>query len=44
MGLREVGLKGTDWIGLAQYMDMVAGPCEYGNESSGSIKFGEFLE
>jgi hypothetical protein len=31
---------GMDWIGLAQ----VAGNCECGNEPSGSIKHGEFLD
>jgi hypothetical protein len=34
-----VGCGGMDWIGLAQ-----AGNCECGNESSGSIKCGEFLD
>jgi len=37
---QEVGCGGKDWIELAQ----VAGTCECGNEPSGSIKRGEFLE
>ena len=39
MDLQEVG-GGGDWMELAQ----VAGTCEYGNEFSGSIKCGEFLD
>jgi len=38
MDLQEV--DGMDWIELAQ----VAGTCECGNEPSGSIKCGEFLD
>jgi hypothetical protein len=37
MDLREIGWEGMDWMHLV-------GPCEHGNESSGSIKFGEFLD
>jgi hypothetical protein len=33
---------GMDWIELAQ--GQVAGSCECGNEPSGSIKCGEFLD
>jgi hypothetical protein len=33
---------GMDWIELPQ--GQVAGSCEYGNEPSGSIKCGEFLD
>ena len=40
--LREVG-GGGDWMELAQDRDM-AGTCEYGDELSGSIKCGEFLD
>jgi hypothetical protein len=40
MDLQEVECGGMDWIELTQ----VAGTCEYGNEPSGSIKFGEFLD
>ena len=32
-----------DWIGLAQDRDM-ADACECGNELSGSVKCGEFLD
>ena len=37
--LQEVGWGGMDWIGVAQ----VASCCECGNEHSGSIKYGKFL-
>jgi len=40
MDLREVGCGYMDWIGLAQ----VADACECGNELSGSVKCGEFLD
>jgi hypothetical protein len=43
MDLQEVGCGGLDWIGLAQRRQM-AGNCECGNESLGSIKRGEFLD
>jgi len=43
MDLQEVGCEGMDWIELAQDRDMV-GSCECGNEPSGSIKCGEFLD
>ena len=38
MDLKEVGCEGMDWIDLAQDTS------ERGNESSGSIKCGEFLD
>jgi hypothetical protein len=40
MGLREVGGRDVDWIELAQDRDKF----ECGNEPSGSIKCGEFLD
>ena len=40
MDLKEVECGGMDWIELAQW----AGSFEYGNEPSGSIKCGEFLD
>jgi hypothetical protein len=40
MDLQEVGWGSMDWIDMAQ----VAGCCECGNEPSGSIKRGEFLD
>jgi hypothetical protein len=40
MDLQKVGCGGMDWIELAQ--DTVT--CECGNEPSGSIKCGEFLD
>jgi hypothetical protein len=43
MGLQEVGCGSMDWIELAQYRQ-VASTCECGNEPSGSIKCGEFLD
>jgi len=44
MHLQEVGCGGVDWIELAQDRGQVAGICECGNELSGSIKCGEFLD
>ena len=35
---------GMDWIDMAQDKGQLAGTCEYGNEHSGSIKRGEFLD
>ena len=40
MDLQEVGYGSMDWMELAQE----AGTCERGNEPSGSIKCGEFLD
>jgi hypothetical protein len=40
MDLQEVECACMDWIDLAQ----VAGTNECGNEYSGSIKYGEFLD
>jgi hypothetical protein len=40
MDLRGIGFGDVDWIHLAQDR----GSCEHGNETSGSIKFGEFLD
>ena len=37
MDLQEVGCGYMDWIGLAD-------ACECGNEASGSVKCGEFLD
>jgi len=42
MDLQEVGCGGLDRAGSGQ--GQVAGTCECGNESSGSIKCGEFLD
>ena len=41
MDLLDVGCGYVDWIGLAQD---VADACECGNEPSGSVKCGEFLD
>jgi len=43
MDLQEVGCRSMDWIELAQDRE-VAGTYECGNEPSGSIKCGEFLD
>ena len=43
MDLQEVGCVYRDWIGLAQDRQ-VADACECGNEPSGSVKCGEFLD
>jgi hypothetical protein len=43
MDLQVVGCGGMDWIELAQDRQ-AAGTCECGNEPSGSIKCGEFLD
>jgi len=44
MDIQEVGFGGMDWIELAEDMGQVTGTCEYGNEPSGSMKCGEFLD
>jgi hypothetical protein len=40
IGLQEVGCGGMDWIELVE----VEGSCECGNEPSGTVKCGEFLQ
>ena len=40
MDFQKVGCGFMDWIDTAQ----VAGTCECGNEPSGSLKCGEFLD
>jgi len=42
--LQEVGCGSMDWIELAQDSDRCAGSCECGNEHSGTMKCGEFLD
>ena len=42
--LQEEGCGYMDWIGLAQKQRQVADACECGNEPSGSVKCGEFLD
>jgi len=44
MDLQEVGCGYMDWIGLAQDRDRWRTLCECGNEPSGSVKCGEFLD
>ena len=44
MDLEEVGRGCGDWMELAQDRGELVGTCEYGNELSGSIKCGEFLD
>jgi len=43
MDLQEVGCGYMDWIGLVQDREL-ADACECGNELSGSVKCGEFLD
>ena len=42
--LQETACGLTDWIELAQDRDRCEGTCECGNEHSGSIICGEFLD
>jgi hypothetical protein len=44
MDLQEVGCGVKEWIELAQDREKVVGTCECGNELSGTIKCGEFLD
>ena len=44
MDLQEVGRGCGDWVGLAKDRDKWRGACEYGDELSGCIKCGEFLD
>jgi hypothetical protein len=44
MDLLEVGYMDMDWILLAQDRDRWRGTFECGNEPSGSIKCGKFLD
>jgi hypothetical protein len=44
MDLREIGWSVMGWIDLAQDRDQWEGPCEYGNEPSGSTKCWESIE
>jgi hypothetical protein len=38
MDLKEIGIVGVNWIQLAQGRVQWRGFCEYGNETSGSIR------
>jgi hypothetical protein len=44
MDLREIGFAGVDWIHLDQDRDRWPALVKHGNEPSGSIKCGEFLD
>jgi hypothetical protein len=44
MDLREIGFGGCGLDSLCSVYGQVAGSCEHGNEPSGSIKCGEFLD
>jgi hypothetical protein len=37
MDVTGIGLEDVDWVDLA-------GCCEHGDEHSGSVKFGEFID
>jgi hypothetical protein len=41
--VREIDWGAMDWIQLAKNRDQWGGPCEHGNEPSGSIKYLEIL-
>jgi hypothetical protein len=41
---RKLDVGVMDWIELAKYRDRWECTCECGNEHSGSIKFGDFLD
>ena len=43
MDVQEVGCRYMDWIELAQDREL-SNACECGNEPSGSVKCGEFLD
>jgi len=43
-GFSGSGMGGVDWIDLTQDREKVAGCCECGNEPSGCIKSGKFLD
>jgi hypothetical protein len=43
INIQEMGCWGIDWIDLAQDRGQIAGNCECGNEPSGFINCGEFL-
>jgi hypothetical protein len=44
MDLSEIGFEDVDWIHLAQDRDKWLNSCEHGDEPSGTIKCGEFLD
>jgi hypothetical protein len=44
MDLKEIEWESVDGIRLAQDRDQWRGLCEHGNEPSGFIKGGEFLD
>jgi hypothetical protein len=44
MDLREIGWSDMDWIDVTLGYKPVEGSCVHGNETSGFIKYLEFLE
>jgi hypothetical protein len=44
MDLRVIGWEGVDWMDMAPDRDQWQDFCEHGNEPSGCVKCGEFLD
>ena len=44
MNLKEIGWVSMVWIYLVQDRGQTVGCCEHGNERTGSVVYGEFLD
>jgi hypothetical protein len=44
MDMKEIGWVSMDWIYLVQDRGQMVDCCEYGNECTGSVVYGEFLD